>query len=157
MAYERGQMHALELTSVRSSGWSAHISMKRSLAESDSNLRRIAGLSKTEMLRTAREGGGGTAPSSIGVFELAQLLKSCLSARWDSTNLSRGGLFSPNRPYLIMSCLEANKTHCKILEDPGDLLEEGSSEAGWTPRRGGGAKIDKWGQLASDRSCKFEA
>ena len=56
-----------------------------------------------------------------------------------------------------MSCLGANETCCRILEDIGELLEEGSREAGWTPLSDGGVDDDKRGQLELESSHKFEA
>ena len=66
MAYVRGRMRALGLNSARRSGLSEQIFSNFALESIESNLSSTDGLSKIETLLIARDGGGGTAPSSTG-------------------------------------------------------------------------------------------
>jgi hypothetical protein len=124
---------------LRSDGFSAQMAEKASLEEEESNSRSIAGWSKMDTLRIARDGGEGVAPSGV-ISELShQLLNSCRSSRWASIDLFRGASFSSRGPYSMRSCFEAKATRWRSL---GAAEEEGGGvmcvdEGRWVDRMWG--------------------
>ena len=65
MGNVRGRMHAFGLISASRKAFLLHMLIKFSLEAADLNSSSIAGLSKMETLRIARDGGGGSSPSGV--------------------------------------------------------------------------------------------